>query len=81
MDWVEVAGEGTLLTFSTLHYCPVGFEEDLPYTIALARFKDIKIFGRMSKELSETDIVMGMKVKTSPVQLAGGKLAYEFKKA
>ena len=81
MDWVEVAGEGTLLTFSKLQYGPVGFEGDLPYTIAVVQFKDVKVFGRMSKELSDADVVVGMKVKTSPVQLANGKIAYEFKKA
>jgi uncharacterized OB-fold protein len=81
MDWIEVTDEGTLLTFSKLQYGPVGFEEDLPYTIALSQFKDVKVFGRMSKELSDADVVVGMKVKALPVQLANGKIAYEFKKA
>jgi len=81
MDWIEVTDEGTLLTFSKLQYGPVGFEGELPYTIALAQFKDVKVFGRMSKELSDADVVVGMKVKALPVQLANGKISYEFQKA
>jgi hypothetical protein len=35
----------------------------------------------MSKELSDADVVVGMKVKALPVQLANGKISYEFQKA
>ena len=81
MEWVEVSGDGTLLTFSKLQYGPVGFEGDLPYTIALAQFKDVKVFGRISKELSDDAIQVGMKLRVLPVQLPNGKISYEFQKA
>jgi len=81
MDWVEVTGDGTLLTFSKLQYGPVGFEGDLPYIIALAQYKDVKVFGRMSKELPDSDIKIGMKVKALPVKHSNGQISYEFKKA
>jgi hypothetical protein len=80
-DWIDVTGKGTLLTFSKLYIGPAGFEGDLPYTIALAQFKNVKVFGRMSKKIPDIEVVAGMKVKTSPGQLANGKIAYEFKKA
>lgn len=81
MEWFEIAGNGKLITFSKLQYGPVGFEGDLPYTIAVAQFNDGKVFGRMSKEIPEGEITIGMAVTVSPLKLSGGKIAYEFKKA
>lgn len=81
MEWVEVTGEGTLITYSKLMYGPVGFEGELPYTIALAQFENIKVFGRMSKEIPDSDLKVGMKLKVFPLQLPQDKISYEFKKA
>lgn len=80
MEWFEISGPGKLISFSTLMYAPTGFEEDLPYTIALAQFDDVKIFGRMSKDLKEEDLKIGMDLEVVPVKLQGEKVAYEFKK-
>jgi len=80
MEWFEISGPGKLMSFSTLIYAPTGFEEDLPYTIALADFGNAKVFGRMSKDLKEEDMKIGMDVQVVPVKLQGEKVAYEFKK-
>lgn len=80
MEWFEVSGPGKLISFSTLMYAPTGFEEDLPYIIALADFGDVKVFGRMSKDLKEEDMKIGMELEVIPVKLQGEKVAYEFKK-
>jgi uncharacterized OB-fold protein len=81
MEWFEISGPGKLVSFSTLIYAPTGFEQDLPYAIALADFGDVKVFGRMSKDLKEEDTKIGMDVEVVPVKLRGEKVAYEFKKA
>jgi uncharacterized OB-fold protein len=81
MEWFGISGPGKLISFSTLIYAPTGFEEDLPYTIALADFGDVKVFGRMSKDLKEEDMKIGMDLKVVPVKLQGGKVAYELRKA
>ena len=81
MEWTEVTGEGELLTFSKLQYGPVGFEDDLPYTIAVAQFKDVKVFGRMSKDLADDEIKIGMKVTVAPFDLGNDKILYQFNKA
>ena len=78
MEWIEVAGEGKLISFSKLKYGPTGFEDDLPYTIAVADFGEVKVFGRMSKEIPDDDITIGMSVKVSPVNLSNEKIAHEF---
>ena len=81
MEWFEISGPGKLMSFSTLIYAPTGFEEDLPYTIALADFGDVKVFGRMSKDLKEEDMEIGMDLEVVPVKLQGEKVAYELRKA
>jgi uncharacterized OB-fold protein len=81
VEWFEISGPGKLISFSTLMYAPTGFEDDLPYAIALADFGDVKVFGRMSKDLEEEDMEIGMDVEVVPVKLQGEKVSYEFKKA
>ncbi len=81
MKWFEISGPGELLSFSTLFYAPTGFEGDLPYTIAVVRFGEIQIFGRMSKEMKEEEMEIGMALEVAPVQLEGEKLSYEFRRA
>ena len=81
MDWFEVTGKGTLLSYSKLEYGPVGFENDLPYTIALAQFEGYKVFARMSKEIPDDELKIGMSVTAAPIKLSDDKISYEFKTA
>ena len=81
MAWTEVSGTGDLISFSKLQYGPVGFEDDLPYTIAVAQFQGVKVFGRMSKDLTDDQISVGMKVTVSPFNLGSDKILYQFNKA
>jgi len=83
MEWFEVTGTGTLSTFSTLRYGPVGFEGDLPYTIAVVDYGDYKVFGRVDAEIADPDaelkVGMTMKVKTGKTK--NGQDTYFFQKA
>jgi len=78
MGWFEVTGAGTLLSFSELKYGPVGFEDDLPYTIALLDYGDYKVFGRISQEIPYEDLNVGMELKTEFNTLPNGQLNYVF---
>jgi hypothetical protein len=81
-EWSEVMGKGKLISYSTLIYAPTGFEGDLPYTIALAEFDNgMKVFGRLSKEIKEEEIAIGMELKYHVVKLPNDRLTYEFQKA
>jgi len=81
-EWFEIKGDGKLLTYAVVNYGPTGFENDTPYTLAIADFpQGIRIFGRLSRDISETDAKIGMPVKVVPVKLADGKVSYEFQKA
>jgi uncharacterized OB-fold protein len=81
MEWFEVSGNGKLLSFSKLEYGPVGFEKDLPYTIAILDYGDYKVFGRLATELKENDVKVGMELKTVVNRLPNGQLNYVFQKA
>ena len=81
MEWFEVSGSGSLVTFSRLQYAPAGFEEDAPYYIAVVEFGDYKVFGRISKDVSEDAISVGMAMKAAVDKFPNGQLTYVFQKA
>jgi uncharacterized OB-fold protein len=63
-EWFDTTEKtGTLLTFSKMQYGPVGFENDLPYTIAVLGFDDFKMFGRIDKDVPDDAIKIGMQMK------------------
>ena len=81
VEWFEVSGTGKLLSYSELKYGPVGFEDDLPYTIALLDYGNHKVFGRISKDIPFEDLSIGMELKTQTTKLPNGQLGYVFEKA
>ena len=81
MEWFEVSGKGKLVSFSELKYAPVGFEEDVPYCIALVDYGDYKVFGRIADNLPNEEIKVGMEMKTAVNKLPNGQLNYVFVKA
>jgi uncharacterized OB-fold protein len=81
MEWFEVSGRGNLVTYSKLEYAPIGFQDDVPYSIALVDYGDYKVFGRISSDLPEEEIKPGMEMQTIVNTLPNGQLNYVFKKA
>ena len=78
MEWFEVSGSGKLLSFSKLQYAPIGFEGDLPYTIALLDYGDYKVFGRPDPSIPYKKLSVGMKMKTEVTKLDNEQLTYVF---
>ncbi|CAB5121606.1 conserved protein associated with acetyl-CoA C-acyltransferase [Olavius algarvensis associated proteobacterium Delta 3] len=81
MEWFEVSGNGTLVTYSRLQFAPIGFEADLPYAIALLDYGDYKVFGRISSEIPEEELSIGMPMRTRVNELPNGQLNYVFEKS
>jgi len=83
IEWFEITGTGTLLTFSTLRYGPVGFENDLPYTIAVVDYGDYKVFGRIDAAIADPDaeLKVGMTMKVQAGKTKNGQDTYFFQKA
>ncbi|MGD8521424.1 MAG: Zn-ribbon domain-containing OB-fold protein [Desulfobacterales bacterium] len=81
MEWFEITGAGKLVTYSKLEFAPIGFQEDVPYCIALLDYGDFKVFGRISGDVPEEEIEVGMQMKTGVNTLPNGQLNYVFKKS
>ncbi|MEA1966903.1 MAG: Zn-ribbon domain-containing OB-fold protein [Thermodesulfobacteriota bacterium] len=81
LEWFDAAEDtGKLATFSKMKYGPVGFENDLPYTIAVVDFGGYKIFGRISKDLDDDAVKIGMEMKVEANRLENDQMNFVFQK-
>ena len=78
-EWFTVEGSGKLEAFSELMYAPIGFGDDLPYTIAVLNYGDFKVFGRIIGTPYE-ELETGMEMVAKPKQMENGQLHYLFEK-
>jgi uncharacterized OB-fold protein len=79
VEWVEVTGKGKLLTFTQVHYGPLGFEDDAPYVLGIVEFPEgVRILSRISKSINPDTIKIGMELTIKPVKLSEEKITYEF---
>jgi uncharacterized OB-fold protein len=79
VEWVEVTGKGKLLTFTQVHYGPLGFEDDAPYVLGIVEFPEgVRILSRISKSINPDTIKIGMELTVKPVKLSEEKITYEF---
>jgi len=81
VEWFEIKGKGKLLSYTVVNYGPTGFENDSPYILALAEFNGIQILARLSRDIKQSDIKVGMSLLVSPAKLADNRIAYEFRRA
>ena len=81
VEWFEVSGNGKLVTYSKLEFAPVGFQDDVPYCIALLDYGKYKVFGRIAKDVPEDEIKIGMEMKTVANKTSNEQLNYVFQKA
>ncbi len=81
MEWFDINTKGKLLSFTKAMYAPLGFEADVPYTLGVAQFGKVKVFGRLSKGIADSEVRVGMEVKAEPVKLPGDRVSYELTKA
>jgi uncharacterized OB-fold protein len=79
VEWFEIAGKGKLLTFTQVHYGPLGFEEDAPYVLGIVQFPEgVRVLSRISKAINPDTIKIGMELKVKPIKLSEEKVTYEF---
>ena len=81
MEWFEVTGTGRLISFSRLQFAPVGFENDVPYCIAVVDFGSFKVFGRIAGDIAFEDLSAGMEMGVAANPLEGGRYNFVFTKA
>lgn len=81
IEWHEVTGTGRLVSYSRLKYAPVGFDADLPYSIAMLDYGDYQIFGRLAGDVDLAEVKIGMPMTTVANELPNGQLNFVFKVA
>jgi len=81
MKWQQLSGRCKLLTYTTAHFAPTGFRDDVPYTIGLAECEEgVKVYALLSKEIDEKEIRIGMNLQATPLRLPDNRITYELKK-
>ena len=81
VEWLDFSGNGTLLTFTTIHAAPTGFETKVPYTIGVV---DLEEGGRLLAWIEdppedENKLQLGTKVKIEPKVIDEDRLIYVVK--
>ena len=83
MEWVDFSGKGTLLTFTTIHAAPTGFEGKTPYTIGVV---DLLEGGRLlawvedaPEDPEELFQKIGKEVQIEPKKIDEDRLVYVVK--
>ncbi|UCF07793.1 MAG: Zn-ribbon domain-containing OB-fold protein [Thermoplasmata archaeon] len=79
IDWKEISGKAKLVTYTTIHAAPIGFEDDKPYTIGVV---DLEEGGRALgwiEGLEEKDLSIGMALKVEIKNLEEDKLTLVLK--
>src|SRR4030066_487310 len=78
MEWFEIKSKGKLLTYTQVHYGPLGFEADAPYVLGIVKFPEgINVMSRVSKSIKVEDIKIGMELGIAPLRLSEEKITYE----
>lgn len=81
MKWEKLSGRCKLLTYTTAHFAPTGFKDDVPYTIALAQCEEgVKAYALLSKDINENEVRIGMKLQLTPIRLPDNRITYELQK-
>ncbi|MCD6580376.1 MAG: Zn-ribbon domain-containing OB-fold protein [Desulfuromusa sp.] len=79
MEWIKIGEIAKLIAFSTVMYGPAGFEDSVPYTIAVIRFSSgVQVFGMISKSIPIDNVKVGMNLKICPIKLPPDRVSYEF---
>lgn len=55
---------GKIVTFTTIHTAPIGFEHQVPYSVGIIKFEDSTSRSLEIVDIAEKDLKIGLKVKT-----------------
>ena len=69
------SGRGSVYSYTVMHSAPSGFEESLPYTIALVKLDEGPTVTAQLTDLGEQEVAIGMPVEmvTRRIKEDGGK--------
>ena len=62
LDWVELKGRGTLLTFTIIHFPPIQFQALAPYAVGIIKLEEGPQLSGMIKNLKLEEVRVGMQL-------------------
>ncbi len=78
VEWIELNGEGEVVTFTQVFVKPASFSEEPAYIVAIARLKEgVKALAWLTG-VEREDVKVGMKVKLAAKVFSDKRVAYEF---
>ncbi len=78
MGWTELSGEGEIETFTHVIVRPASFQDERPYTVAIARLKEgVRVLAWLVGA-KKKDIKVGLKVKLHAEVTPEGRVRYIF---
>ena len=81
VDWVELSGEGELVTFTHVIVRPASFQDTPPYTVAVAELKEgVRVLAWL-RGVPKSKVKVGLKVRLVAEVDPEGRLTYHFEPA
>jgi len=78
VEWIELEGEGEIVTFTQVFVKPASFSEEPSYIVAIARLKEnVKALAWLTG-IKRENVKTGMKVKLVAKIFSEKRVAYEF---
>ena len=78
IEWIELGGEGKIVTFTEVYVKPASFANEPPYIVVIARLKEgVKALAWLTG-VERKHVKVGMNVKLSSKVTLEGRVAYEF---
>ena len=78
VEWIELANDAEIETFTNVAIKPVSFSNYEPYTVAVGRLNEgVKVLAWLSG-FEQSQIKVGLKAKLAAKVSAEGNLSYEF---
>ena len=66
-EFKEWSGKGTIYTLTKIEAAPIGFEDEVPYTIAVVDLEDgSRLLGWIGDTIAEDDAKIGLDVQVVP---------------
>ena len=81
MQWIEISSKGRLLSYTTAHYGPAGFDDKVPYTLGIVEFPEgIKVLAPISREVTTESIKVGSEFRVIPTNFGQNRVGFELVK-
>jgi uncharacterized OB-fold protein len=66
-EFKEYSGRGSIYTYTTIDAAPTGFDDDVPYTVAVVELEERgRLLGWIGETIRPGDVKIGMEVQVVP---------------